>query len=401
MKKINFYYLIMFVWLIPILSCELDNTEPEKIERGKIESYHELSTITSEMLSQVLYLAGVEEGPELKYDIKIVSVVYNTIDIEGNMTEASGAIFVPITNSDFPLLSFQHGTQTKSDEVASKKGITTLEGLAGAVAASMGFIASVPDYLGLGTSDNMLHPYLHKSASASCVIDMLRATQNYCNSNAISHTGELFMGGYSEGGFVTLAAQNEIEQHLANEFTITASAPMAGPYDLQTTIDEIFDSGEYAIPGNAAYLALAYNSVYNLMTVDEIFKAPYASKVESLFDGSKKISEINGELTTVLADLFTDDFMNNYINNTNSEFRQAIEENTLINVVPTSLTRFYHGDADDVVPYINTENIYNKLTPISGVQVEMVVLHDANHETAAVPSVIDMLHWFNNLRAVK
>ena len=47
-------------------------------------------------------------------------------------------------------------------------------------------------------------------------------------------TDELFLLGYSEGGYATMALHRELQQFHSDEFTVTASAPMAGPWS--TTI---------------------------------------------------------------------------------------------------------------------------------------------------------------------
>jgi len=397
MKKL-YWFLILFVFASS--ACEWSDIDNQLKERGSLVSYTVLMRMTPEMLNQALFMAGVESGPELKYSFDIVTVVYRTLDVKGEIVEASGAIFIPVSTGSFPVLSFQHGTQTKRSEVASEKNIYTLEGIAGAVSASMGFVASVPDYLGLGKS-TMLHPYLHSGLSASCVIDMIKATKNYCEQQSVSLTDQLFLSGYSEGGYVTLATQKDLEQNYAAEFTITASAPMAGPYDLQGTVDNIFSQGQYDIPGNAAYLAMAYNSVYEMLEVDEIFEEPYASRVTSLFDGSKTISEINPQLTTSLSLLFTETFLTNYVANRNSVLRATLEANTLINWQPKSKTRFYHGDADNVVPYQNTVTAYERFTQNGERNIEMVTIEGGTHETSAIPSVVDMLFWFDDLKAGK
>ena len=46
------------------------------------------------------------------YDVDIYSITYETIDSQGNITLASGALAVPdIDNGYLPLLSYQHGFQ--------------------------------------------------------------------------------------------------------------------------------------------------------------------------------------------------------------------------------------------------------------------------------------------------
>ena len=97
--------------------------------------------------------------------------------------------------------------------------------------ASIGYIGSSPDLLGLGVSDDVVHPYVHKFV-AEAVVDKIRAVKNFLCDKGINENGQLFIAGYSEGGYVAMATHQLIEQKYADEFQVTASAPMAGPYDM-------------------------------------------------------------------------------------------------------------------------------------------------------------------------
>jgi hypothetical protein len=56
--------------------------------------------------------------------------------------------------------------------------------------------------------------------------------------------GRLFLIGYSQGGHATAAAHRELEARHANEFTVTAAAPMAGALDLSgTALDDALQPG--------------------------------------------------------------------------------------------------------------------------------------------------------------
>src|SRR6185369_398821 len=104
-----------------------------------------------------------------------------------------------------------------------------------------------------GESSGHFHPYLHAKTSASAVVDLLRAVKSYCAANSIPLSGKLFLAGYSEGGYATMAATREIQERFAAELPITASAPMAGPYDLSGTLVDILDSATYPSPGLIAF----------------------------------------------------------------------------------------------------------------------------------------------------
>ena len=133
------------------------------------------------------------------------------------------------------------------------------------ILSSAGYVYVEADYLGLGISEDF-HPYCMDIPSANVVIDMIRAARNFCNnSSQIQLNNQLSFVGYSEGGYATLAAQKMIEQDYPDEFDITISFPMAGPYDLSGTMVDLMLNGEpYGAPYYLPYILLAYIEYYEL-----------------------------------------------------------------------------------------------------------------------------------------
>ncbi len=160
--------------------------------------------------------------------VELYKIVYETIDPAGKKTVASGALAIPrgITGA-LPLMSYQHGTVVNRGSVASAYGFDVESLLFG----GSGYVVATPDYLGLGDSPG-LHPYVHAASLATAVVDMLRAARAFCAERSVELNGQIFLLGYSEGGYATMAAHKAIEEEYAAEFAIAASAPMAGPYDM-------------------------------------------------------------------------------------------------------------------------------------------------------------------------
>ena len=94
------------------------------------------------------------------------------------------------------------------------------------------------DYVGFGAAKGLEHPYLTAAPSAAVVLDLLHAGQTWRQQQAVADNGQLFLAGYSEGGYVTLATQRAIETTGdALRQQLQASVPGAGPYDVQATLD--------------------------------------------------------------------------------------------------------------------------------------------------------------------
>ena len=198
-------------------------------ERGKVLSVAYSNTLSVATLAFLFDQAQIPITP--LYDVALYKVDYETISPLGGRTQASGALALPVNSGQLlPLVSYQHGTITLTNDAPSSMDLTG-EVTVGIGFASTGYAAAVPDYLGLGDSPG-LHPYHHANSEATACVDMLRAVRTFCATNGFALTNLLFLCGYSEGGHATMALLRELETYHADEFTVTACAPMAGAYDL-------------------------------------------------------------------------------------------------------------------------------------------------------------------------
>jgi len=392
------HFLVVILLAIAIVDCDKNSTEPEQPKtRGDIISSESLNVYSSENIEQIMTANNIPSSFELTYSVEVIRIIYQTTDSQGNYIKVSGAIMVPVDGNNLPLLSMHHGTVTKRDRVASVGPLNSTEGLIGLILASSGYLTCVPDYPGFGVSE-ILHPYIHAKSLTTVVIDNIRAAKSYCHQNDITLNEKLFLAGYSEGGYVTLAAQKEIEQNFSNEFNITAVAPMAGPYDLSGTVKHIFQQSTYNSPTYIAFFLTAYDEIYGWNRLNEIFKAPYGDMMSNLFDGTKTYGEINSQLPVNISELLSHNFINNYLNGNESDFVAAIEENSLLNWKPNAPIRFYHGDADNTVPYQNALTIVDNLIANGGTDIKLVTIQGGTHETAGLPAILGMIEWFNSLR---
>ncbi|RAP37779.1 hypothetical protein DID80_03430 [Candidatus Marinamargulisbacteria bacterium SCGC AAA071-K20] len=97
---------------------------------------------------------------------------------------------------------------------------TEIGSIVGVLYASTGYIVIVPDYLGYRVSE-IPHPYLHKSSLTSILIEAIRSTKQLLSILDITTNNQLFLTGYSEGGYATIAATQEIEKNLSEEISMT------------------------------------------------------------------------------------------------------------------------------------------------------------------------------------
>ena len=178
MKK-TLLTLIRYIFLITGLflycqGCTENDNNPvisKNFERGEVRESINLGLITADEIQQIFADSNVLLPFTLSNTVEIVSLNYYTIDRNGDEKIVSGAIFIPQGINNLPMISLQHGTQSKRDLVASVSPYNSVEGTMGLLTASLGYFTIVPDYIGFGVS-NEIHTYLHAESLIPCVIDL-------------------------------------------------------------------------------------------------------------------------------------------------------------------------------------------------------------------------------------
>jgi len=344
-----------------------------------------------------LSLAGLTEFSP-NYPVTVYGITYETFDHRGQSTLASGALAVPVGAPAVPMISYQHGTIFERSNAPS---VNTDEHLLGVAFATEGYVAAMPDYIGLGTNSPALHPYVHARSEAVAAVDMLRASKFFVtNSLLASLNGELFIAGYSQGGHVTLALQRELETHHASEFPLTASAPMAGPHDLSGTMrDWMLSDATNDSPSYVGYILFGYDAVYDIFDdASDVLRAPYATTLPPLFDGEHSSSEIDAAMTNVPKHIFTTEFLSDFETNMTSVFNRGLMTNDTYRWVPSVTTRLYHCAADETVPAVNTIVAHSNFVANGSVH---VTTRDpsptSTHTEGAAPCLNAANAWFESL----
>ncbi|WP_442881178.1 alpha/beta hydrolase family protein [Bosea sp. (in: a-proteobacteria)] len=160
--------------------------------------------------------------------IRLYRVRYASVIPErGNRpTMASGLVAVPDTDArTFPLVSYQHGTVYGKQQVPSVPEQSPETQLMLAQFAGQGYVVIGADYFGLGDSTE-LEGYMVKGSHQQATHDMLSASRAVLDDLKVSTT-KLFLAGWSQGGFVTMAMLEKLEAaNVPVKAAVTASAPV-------------------------------------------------------------------------------------------------------------------------------------------------------------------------------
>ena len=363
-------------------------------EKELLVSAEKVSTLQAAALQQLAGVYGASLKDQVRYDVAIYRITYLTT-FQDKEIEASGLVAVPVNRpTPAPVLSVQHGTNFKHDEAPSLMA----DGLNGAeFFAAGGYVTLMPDYLGFGASKQVLHPYYNQRYSGLTVVDMIKAAKSLYKREGIAVNDQLFLAGYSEGGFVTLAAQKEIETNPAHGLKVTASGAGAGGYDLSAMLADVVAGKPYSYPAYLAYVLMSYNTSYGWnRPFSEFYREPYASRLNGLLNGQHSGGSINRQLTTQTRELFSDKFMAELKGNGEQALKQALAENSFLDWVPQSPTRLYHGTADDIVPFSNSEQVYKRMKAAGAPNLTLVPIKDGTHGSSFLPMLADLVPWIQS-----
>jgi len=391
---------ILFMLALPAFSAcgsNSSNNDIQRSSRGDLVSSDFLATYNHSDIETVLAGTGLFDNFPAIYNVSAYKIVYKTEDPRGSLINASGLLAVPVkaTGAKSPLLSLQHGTVFTDAEVPSNTfGPTSAE----VIMATFGYIASAPDYIGYAASTQEIHPYIQAKPSGKAVVDMIRAARKFFAGHNIAANSQLFLAGYSEGGYVTIAAQQMMRQNFAAEFPVTASSAGAGPYDISGTVASVLQQPLLAEPSVVGFVMKAYDTVYGLNRIADIFQAPYTVVVDTYYDGTKSGSEINSQLTNITTNLFYPQFLADYMSSGETRLKALFAENDVYNWTPAAPTRFYHGRNDTIVPFQNAQTAVNTMKANGAPDVELVEcsVGVADHYACALPYIAYTVGFFSN-----
>ena len=367
-------------------------------ERGKVLSVAPIQSLTTSEISFLFSFAG-STNLQPQFGVDVFKILYETLDPLGGRTQASGVLVLPQNpGKALPLASYQHGTLVLDGEVPS--ALLTLERLVGIAFATTGYAAVIADYLGLGDSPG-LHPYHHARSEATACVDLLRAARTWCATNGVALTDQLFLCGYSEGGHVTMALHRELETYHTNEFTVTASAPMAGAYDLsRTTLEDALSGRPMPNPYYFALLLAAYQDVYHFTgSLAGLLVPPYDTTLPPLLTGTSSSSQINAAMPGVVTNLLKPEVVAALQHDPDYPLRLALRENDLYHWTPRAPLRLYHCGGDQDVVFGNSQVACDSFRSRGATQVELIEpLATGDHGDCALPSLEGAKAWFDGLK---
>ena len=299
---------------------------------GELKTAVALRTIPAAEIAAAL--AAQEVPPQLiapRYDVATYRLEYLTTDAQGREILASGLVGVPVkaAGARSPVLGWQHATIFRDAEAPGNNAVPSELAV---VFASLGYVVAAPDYVGYGASRGAPHPYLLAAPSAAAVVDFLTAATTWRRHNGVADNGQLFLAGYSEGAYVSMAAHRALQATgsplLAQLQGVVAGG---GPYDVHAALDGLLDLvkdeqpvlGALLDPGLLRYLGSSLREEVR----EELLKHLLPGDADVVFDTR---------------------FIDHYL----ADDREAIERlSSVHDWLPAHPVRLFHGRDDRSVPY--------------------------------------------------
>src|SRR5262249_54262704 len=150
-----------------------------------------------------LFESGLDVS-RVAFGVDAYRVVYATVDPAGGPAVASGLIALPRhRETDLRMVAWLHGTTVYKWDAASVSEDSE-DRSAAIFFAAAGYLASAPDYLGLGLSAGT-HPYDDLASETSASLDLLRATLAFAQHEQRRVASDVAISGFSQGGPASLA----------------------------------------------------------------------------------------------------------------------------------------------------------------------------------------------------
>ena len=286
--------------------------------------------------------------------------------------------------------------------------------------ACRGFVVVLPDYLGLGEDTTQMHPHSHAKSLASASIDALRAAQSFLRNekNISINATNLFLAGFSEGGYATMVTHKEIQENHGADFIVKASYPIAGNFDLSgtmysavinssstftdTTTDGDILQGIAFLP----YIFLTYlNTGSRTESISDIL-IDGLSDIRSKYDMNTSQDDIttyiNSALSSdkqdILKEIIKPDYITQLEANANHSLRQYLAENDAYKWRPETRMLMISCDGDNIVPSANMDVAYNYMKNTAGsTTVEKQLLTADSHVDCLTPAVTVIYNDIVNL----
>ncbi|MFE9558402.1 lipase [Streptomyces sp. NPDC006692] len=380
--------------------------QPEERGRGTLVSAENLYTIpTPQAVAAELGAAGFGDG-DVRHGVVAYRLVYRTIDPFGRATTASGLFVLPLNSGRrLQVVSFAHGTGVDKNDSPSMQRGTFLPSPVIAHAAS-GAAAIAPDYLGMGEGPG-LHPWMDIGSETTASLDLLRAARAFAPRTGHMLMPSVLVTGFSQGASAALGLGRALQSGEDRWFRLGALAPVSGAYDFGGTELPALIGGRLDAKSSvvyAAYTLVAFNRLHHIYdSASEVFRTPYDTTIEALFDGAHTGQQLMQGTPATLNELLTE-HGHDLLAHPTGPLKAALRttDDACTDWTPTAPIRLYTAHGDEQALTANSQFCQTALRS-KGVNAPVIDLgavdyHGSRHLGSNVAATTAIVHWFSELR---
>lgn len=330
--------------------------------------------------------------------VRLYRVTYGSVIPEqGNRpTLASGLLAVPeVEATRLPLVSYQHGTVYGKEQVPSFADQSPETQLMIAQFAGQGYLLIGADYFGLGTSAEP-EGYMVKASHQQATQDMLTAARAVIAHLGLADDG-LYLGGWSQGGFVTLAMLERLE---LSGTPVKATATASAPIDVFAALNGFlsYPRANDADWVNSLFIlsAFSFENYYGVpglarsLIKDEHYEMARKAYAREPVDPTKIPTDLHELLN---ADYFDARFF------AASAYGRLVAETQVYRWLYETPVRTYYGEADEAIAtgLGRLAMTYQQAMGAGNANVEAVTTGPTSHRGTFASAVPEWKIWFDSL----
>ena len=404
MKTLSLSILILSFCTIALQSQITDSwiSVSEGIKYQFIGTYDKakLNEITTTELNDFSKI-GVEY-PKAQYSVNLYRVQYPSVipEFDNKQTVAYGLVAVPVgLTGTLPVVSYQHGTLFSRNAVPSYPDSSMETKLEIAGFSGQGYILIAADYFGKGLSKEY-DSFLAKASTQQACLDMYMASKHVCDDLKLKQ-GQLFLSGWSQGGWCTLVFLNKLE---SLGIPVTAAGVMSAPTDVFMLINRWIHNPQPVdapyLNGEIAILVYAYEEYYKVPGLAaSVLRPEYLQVSKDFYQNKISYEELYNKVPSKLSDYFQTEYIKkNSLSEDN--FSRLLQQNQSYRWRSITPLQTYYGEIDEAVcEYIATLMVgYQKI--LGGAEVTAIDAGSkADHHGTFAFAIPKQKIWFDSFLA--
>lgn len=331
--------------------------------------------------------------------VRLYRVTYDSVIPErGNKpTVATGLLAIPDTkDTSFPMFSYQHGTVYGKEQVPSFPDQSPETQLALAQFAGQGYVVIGADYFGMGQSTEP-EGYMVKGSHQQATYDMLVASRAVLDQMKIA-APKLFIGGWSQGGFVTMAFLEKLE---SAGVPVVAATTASAPVDVFVALSGFLD---FPRKNDADWVPTLF--ILSSFSFENYYGVPGLAKSlinDAYYDVSRKAYEKQpfdpAQIPTDLHKLVRPEYFDPQFFAASAYGRLVAEKTQSYRWVVKSKVRNYYGETDEAIStgLGQLAMTYQHAMGNGNNQVEAVSTGPTSHRGTYATSIPQWKLWFDGL----